>query len=105
MLCNLVNQYEDITKLQKKAIENQDLDLLNNLIEEKDKIIDQMNDYLDGKDNVNFELRETITKVMQLETENINNLKTNQQEIRKQIDLMKQRKQGFNSYKKNIINE
>lgn len=96
-----IGEYKNITLEQKKAIEEQKIDLLNRLIVEKKDIIGRITYCLNSGVRVDHKTQETVKEIISIEKDNAMQLKTNQQNIRKEIDLIKKRQNGLNSYRKN----
>lgn len=96
-----IGDYKKITIEQKKAIDKQDIDLLNSLIARKNNIIDKITDCINSGIKYDNKTRENIKEIVIIEKGNMKKLKLNQQSIRKEINLIKKRQNGLNSYRKN----
>lgn len=100
-LAKYIGEYKKITLEQKKAVEEQKIDLLNKLILNKKDIINKITICLNSGVKVDHKTQETIKEIMSIEKDNMVQLKIDQQNIRKEIDIIKKRQHGLNSYRKN----
>lgn len=98
-----IREYKRLTLEQKKAIEKQSIDILDNLILDKKDVINKINYLVNSNTEINNKTKQMIKEIISIEKENANQLKLNQQSIRKKIEYTKIRRHGINSYIKNNI--
>jgi len=106
-LYDYYKKYYELTKQQKDAIKEKNIDKLNEIISAKQKIIQDINElssiekYLEKQDNpkeIFIELKKLLEKIQQLEKENNKNLNDEKYKIQKNITELNKKTKSRKGY-------
>ncbi len=106
-LYDYYKKYYELTKQQKDAIKEKNIDKLNEIISAKQKIIQDINElssiekYLEKQDNpkeIFIELKKLLEKIQQLEKENNKNLNDEKNKIQKNITELNKKTKSRKGY-------
>lgn len=97
-----LKQYNEITILQQKAIEQDDIESLEDFGQQKQKIIKEMKKLTTLEVKNNKSIKEEVNKVIAKDKEVMELLQQAKKELGKNISNSKKRRTALNAYSKNM---
>jgi hypothetical protein len=99
----LIEEYKIITEQQSSAISHGNIDLVEDLIQKKAVIINEIKRLMEEESvTVGNEVKSTVEKIRALEQENIKRLEVESNKVKQEAQNIGKRKRNFDEYKKNL---